>query len=78
VIDRVGDCCIELFAVHLLLIGFDSPIGARREGTMILFLGSHRPRIELKLIKFVEIGTGQSLVVFFIPLYCLTLIVNSG
>jgi hypothetical protein len=43
----VGDSCVESFAVHLLSIGFGRPNGARREGTMILFLGRHHPRIEL-------------------------------
>jgi hypothetical protein len=47
VVDRVGDSCIESFVVHLPSIRFGRPNAARREGTMILFLGRHHPQIEL-------------------------------
>jgi hypothetical protein len=43
VVDHVGDSCAESFAVHLQSVGFGKPNGARREGTMILFLGRHHP-----------------------------------
>jgi hypothetical protein len=42
-VDHVGDSYVESFAIHLMSIGFGRPIGARREGTLILFLGRHRP-----------------------------------